>query len=54
MSSANHVPETRDGHAAELSADEAWETLRRARPPGTATNSSATHCPAARRPARWR
>ncbi len=29
MSSANHVPETRDGHGAELSADEAWETLRR-------------------------
>lgn len=29
MSSANHVPETRDLQGAELSADEAWETLRR-------------------------
>jgi hypothetical protein len=119
MSSANHVPETRDLQGAELSADEAWETLRRygrwhlakdafarfryadgfshsralamqlclaAVPflialtglaadlgqdkggesspgpfspsrPVTATNSFATHCPAARRPrkpARWR
>ncbi len=29
MSSANHVPETRDLSGEELSADEAWETLRR-------------------------